>query len=152
MRTFGRMTYAGLMLVILGLAQQTPKSVTVDGKVLRNVGNPASDPLPGSWLSYGRNQSETRYSTLKQINDTNAKRLGLAWTYVVGRRRRQPGRHAASVEQHPLRHHHLERCIRAGRPNRQRNMALGSGSKPDRGAAEDLLRHREPRHRALQRH
>src|SRR5271170_7735430 len=91
MRTFGRMTYAGLALVILGvsgsgwlLAQQTPKPVTVDGKVLHNVGNPASDPLPGSWLSYGRNQSETRYSTLKQINDTNAKRLGLAWIYVVG--------------------------------------------------------------------
>jgi len=58
--------------------------VNVDGKVLRNVGNVANDSLPGSWLTYGRNQSETRYSTLKQIDDTNAKRLGLAWSYVLG--------------------------------------------------------------------
>ena len=63
--------------------QPGAKPVNVDGKVLRNAGA-ANDALPGSWLSYGRNQNETRYSTLKQINDTNAKRLGLAWTYVVG--------------------------------------------------------------------
>src|ERR1700733_11129305 len=64
-------------------AQKTAKPVNVDGKVLRDAGS-AEDPLPGSWLSYGRNQSETRYSTLKQINDSNAKRLGLEWSYVVG--------------------------------------------------------------------
>jgi quinohemoprotein ethanol dehydrogenase len=65
-------------------AQKTAKPLNVDGKVLRDAGSLADDTLPGSWLSYGRNQSETRYSTLKQINDTNAKRLGLAWTYAVG--------------------------------------------------------------------
>jgi glucose dehydrogenase len=65
-------------------AQNTSKPINVDGKVLRNAGSIADDSLPGSWLSYGRNQSETRFSTLKQINDTNAKRLGLAWSYVVG--------------------------------------------------------------------
>ncbi|MGB6942644.1 MAG: PQQ-binding-like beta-propeller repeat protein, partial [Bryobacteraceae bacterium] len=64
-------------------AQKTPKPVNVDGKSLRNAGS-ANDPLPGSWLSYGRNQSETRYSTLQQINASNAKRLGLDWTYAVG--------------------------------------------------------------------
>jgi len=66
-------------------AQQAanPASVNVDGKVLRNAGA-ANDALPGSWLTYGRTQGETRYSTLKQINDTNAKRLGLAWSYIVG--------------------------------------------------------------------
>ena len=37
-----------------------------------------------SWLSYGRDQDETRYSTLRQIDSTNAKRLGLAWSYVMG--------------------------------------------------------------------
>ena len=63
-------------------AQAAP--VNVDGKILRNAGSVASDALPGSWLSYGRNQNETRYSTLKQINDSNAKSLGLAWSYVVG--------------------------------------------------------------------
>src|SRR3984957_5749701 len=65
-------------------AQKTTKLANVDGKVLHDAGSVADDPLPGSWLSYGRNQSETRYSTLKQINDANAKRLGLAWSYVVG--------------------------------------------------------------------
>jgi quinohemoprotein ethanol dehydrogenase len=63
--------------------QQAAKPVNIDGKVLRNAGS-ANDALPGSWLTYGRTQGETRYSPLKQINDTNAKRLGLAWSYVTG--------------------------------------------------------------------
>ena len=83
MRIFGQTAIAALALTTLAFAQTT-KPVTVDSKVLRSAGSAANDPLPGSWLSYGRNQSETRYSPLKQINDTNAKRLGLAWTYVVG--------------------------------------------------------------------
>src|SRR5450631_3707919 len=94
MHNFGRI-HAALALGVIGLfgglfgagglcAQAPAKPVNVDGKVLRNAGSVANDALPGSWLSYGRNQSETRYSTLKQINDTNAKRLGLAWTYEVG--------------------------------------------------------------------
>jgi quinohemoprotein ethanol dehydrogenase len=66
------------------LAQKTVKPVNVDGKVLRDTGSVTEDIMPGSWLTYGRNQSETRYSTLKQINDTNAKRLGLEWSYVIG--------------------------------------------------------------------
>src|SRR4029077_764184 len=65
-------------------AQKTAKPLNVDGKLLRDAGSVADDSLPGSWLSYGRNQSETRFSTLKQINDTNAKRLGLVWSYAVG--------------------------------------------------------------------
>lgn len=91
MRTLGR-TRAVLILAALAISgayflraqQQAPKPLNVDAKVLRNAGSVANDPLPGSWISNGRNQSETRYSTLKQINDTNAKRLGLAWSYVVG--------------------------------------------------------------------
>ena len=55
----------------------------VTGEVLRRTGT-TDDPMPGAWLSYGRNQSETRYSTLKQIDATNARRLGLAWSYVMG--------------------------------------------------------------------
>ncbi len=76
------------ILALLGAgwlaAQQAAKPVNIDGRILRSVGNTATDPLPGSWISYGRNQNETRFSPLKQINDTNAKRLGLAWTYVTG--------------------------------------------------------------------
>src|SRR5579863_10008330 len=81
LRRASLVTFAVAMLL---QAQHTPKAVNVDGKVLRNAGNVAEDSLPGSWLSYGRNQSETRFSTLKQINDTNARRLGLAWSYAVG--------------------------------------------------------------------
>ncbi len=55
----------------------------VDMEVLKNAGTPA-DTLPGSWLSYGHSQNETRYSALKQIDASNVSRLGLAWTYVVG--------------------------------------------------------------------
>src|SRR6188768_3893531 len=91
MRTFGR-TCAALALAGIGFfgayllrAQQAKSNaVNIDGKVLRNAASVTNDALPGSWLSYGRNQNETRYSTLKQINDTNVKRLGLTWSYVVG--------------------------------------------------------------------
>jgi quinohemoprotein ethanol dehydrogenase len=55
----------------------------VTNEVLRRTSG-ANDSLPGSWLSYGRTQGETRYSTLKQIDTTNAKRLGLAWSYAMG--------------------------------------------------------------------
>src|SRR5438046_1734204 len=58
-------------------------AANVTNDVLRRAGA-ANDPLPGEWLSYGRTQGETRYSTLKQIDTSNAKRLGLAWSYVMG--------------------------------------------------------------------
>ena len=68
-----RRTYAALALGVLGLcggaawlrAQSTAKPVNIDGKILRSAGSAGNDALPGSWLSYGRNQSETRYSPLK---------------------------------------------------------------------------------------
>jgi quinohemoprotein ethanol dehydrogenase len=62
-------------------ASNVPTNVTND--VLRRTGT-ANDLLPGAWLAYGRTQSETRYSTLKQIDTSNAKRLGLGWSYVMG--------------------------------------------------------------------
>ncbi len=90
MRTFrwGNVALAVGILALSGgmwLRAQQPgaKPVNVDGKVLRNAGT-ATGLLPGSWLTYGRSQGETRYSTLKRINDTNVKRLGLEWSYVVG--------------------------------------------------------------------
>ena len=74
-------TFLGVSAVIFGQQDRVTPNVTND--VLRRTGA-ANDPLPGSWLSYGRDQDETRYSTLKQIDSTNAKRLGLAWSYVMG--------------------------------------------------------------------
>lgn len=55
----------------------------VDLTVLKRAGTP-NDKLPGSWLTYGKSQSEQRYSPLKQIDTSNVKRLGLAWSYAVG--------------------------------------------------------------------
>jgi alcohol dehydrogenase (cytochrome c)/quinohemoprotein ethanol dehydrogenase len=39
----------------------------------------AADSHPGDWMSYGRTYSEQRFSPLKQIDDQNAGKLGLAW-------------------------------------------------------------------------
>jgi len=36
------------------------------------------------WPTYGLNSGETRFSPLKQIDTTNVKRLGLAWSYDIG--------------------------------------------------------------------
>lgn len=55
----------------------------VNAAVLKAAGT-ANDPMAGSWLSYGRTQSETRFSPLNQINTSNVGKLGLAWSYVVG--------------------------------------------------------------------
>ena len=46
-----------------------------------------ADEEPGNWMTHGRTYSEQRFSPLKQINEQNVGRLGLAW-YVdldVGR-------------------------------------------------------------------
>src|SRR4029453_1772488 len=67
-------------------AQQTRvtnTATTITNDVLRGGGT-ANDPTGGSRLRVGRTQGETRYSPLKQIDTTNAKRLGLAWSYVMG--------------------------------------------------------------------
>ena len=58
-------------------------SAPVTSEVLRRAGT-AADPMAGAWLSYGKTQGETRYSPLQQIDATNAKDLGLAWSYVMG--------------------------------------------------------------------
>ncbi len=39
----------------------------------------AADKDPGQWMSHGRDWTEQRFSPLKQINDKNVDRLGLAW-------------------------------------------------------------------------
>ena len=77
----------GVMAVILPAFAQSQAGgaalPVVDPAVLKNAGTSA-DKLPGSWLSYGRSQGETRYSPLKQLDSSNVSRLGLAWSYVIG--------------------------------------------------------------------
>ncbi len=45
----------------------------------------AAGKTGGDWLTYGLTQAETRYSPLNQINATNVSRLGLAWSYDLGK-------------------------------------------------------------------
>lgn len=40
-----------------------------------------ADARTGDWITHGRNYAETRFSPLKQINDANAKDMGLVWSF-----------------------------------------------------------------------
>ena len=40
---------------------------------------------PEEWTSYGLTPGETRYSPLNQINASNVARLGLNWSFDVGK-------------------------------------------------------------------
>jgi quinohemoprotein ethanol dehydrogenase len=48
----------------------------IDDAALRNVDSRAAD-----WITHGRDYAETRFSPLKQIDSTNIKDLGLAWSF-----------------------------------------------------------------------
>jgi quinohemoprotein ethanol dehydrogenase len=41
----------------------------------------AADREPGNWMSTGRTYDEQRFSPLRQVNDGNVDKLGLAWTF-----------------------------------------------------------------------
>ena len=68
-------------LVALGSGLMTAEPATPAGGAARvtreRVDN--ADKEPGQWMTNGRNWGETRFSPLKQINDSNVSRLGLAW-------------------------------------------------------------------------
>ncbi|MBM5812717.1 MAG: PQQ-dependent dehydrogenase, methanol/ethanol family [Gammaproteobacteria bacterium] len=44
----------------------------------------AIDSEPGAWLTGGRDQQQSYYSPLDQINRENVARLGFAWQYEIG--------------------------------------------------------------------
>lgn len=48
----------------------------IDDAALRNA-----DARAGEWITHGRTYSEARFSPLKQIDATNVKSLGLAWSF-----------------------------------------------------------------------
>jgi alcohol dehydrogenase (cytochrome c)/quinohemoprotein ethanol dehydrogenase len=48
-----------------------------------------AESQPGNWLTYGRTYSEQRFSPLKQIDDHNVARLGLAWYFDLDTHRGQ---------------------------------------------------------------
>ncbi len=41
------------------------------------------EAAPAEWLTYGRDQAETHYSPLDQVNSDNVDRLGLAWSWEI---------------------------------------------------------------------
>lgn len=61
-------------------AKQTPAAV--DAERLLNADNE-----PGSWMSYGRNYSEQRFSELQQVNTKTVDKLGLAWSFELETKR-----------------------------------------------------------------
>ena len=69
---------AGILVTTwIAIGQQNRR---VDQNTLKNAGKSNTE----DWLMYGLNYQEQRYSLLKQIDPTNVKRLGLAWTYEIG--------------------------------------------------------------------
>ena len=63
-----------------GSAAKAQNVRRVDDAALKNAAK-----NPAEWTTYGFTQGETRYSPLQQINASNVARLGLAWSYDVGR-------------------------------------------------------------------
>ncbi|HXP84023.1 MAG TPA: PQQ-binding-like beta-propeller repeat protein [Bryobacteraceae bacterium] len=69
---------AGWMLADRNALAQQPRRV--DDNALKNAGKTGED-----WISYGLTPGETRYSPLNAINTGNVSRLGLAWSYDLGK-------------------------------------------------------------------
>jgi quinohemoprotein ethanol dehydrogenase len=46
-----------------------------------------ADSENDSWLLHGRTYDESRFSPLKDINDSNVHELGLAWSFETGTNR-----------------------------------------------------------------
>jgi quinohemoprotein ethanol dehydrogenase len=66
-------------LLAASIAANAQTARVVDDAALKNAGKSVE------WLTYGMTQGETRYSPLNQINTTNVSKLGLAWSYDLGR-------------------------------------------------------------------
>jgi quinohemoprotein ethanol dehydrogenase len=60
--------------------QTAPPTRRIDDSALRKAGQSGDE-----WLTYGLDQSETRFSPLTDINASNVSRLKPVWSYDVGR-------------------------------------------------------------------
>ena len=144
----GRSIAVGVLLATwVAVAQQ---GRPVNDAVLRTA------PTTGEeWLTYGLDLGEKRFSPLNQINATNVSRLGLAWSYdIPGTFGNPPG--GGNQEATPLVWNGTLYGIttwsvvfavdaRTGKAT----LDVGSAGEPPRRAAQDLLRHRQPRRRDL---
>ena len=74
-RRCGRRRCGGLAMTCAEL--RTARARKVDDATLLK-------PADGDWVGYGRDYAETHHSPLKQIDQSNVSRLGVAWSVEVG--------------------------------------------------------------------
>jgi quinohemoprotein ethanol dehydrogenase len=72
-------TTTAIMALLAPACFGQAKTPQVDDAALR-----AAAGAPEQWLTIGRDYAETRFSPLRQIDDRNVNRLGLAWSYDTG--------------------------------------------------------------------
>jgi quinohemoprotein ethanol dehydrogenase len=68
-------------VVVLSLAAATPSLAQSAARAVDDAALVAAPRNADTWLSYGRDYAETRFSPLTAIDDGNVTRLGLAWSY-----------------------------------------------------------------------
>jgi len=75
-----RVAAAAALILLCGFsAMPQPSAQNANSANLTDAQIVHADDQPGNWLTHGRTYSEQRFSPLKQIDDHNAARLGLAW-------------------------------------------------------------------------
>jgi glucose dehydrogenase len=79
----GALLYQGYRLSTARETKSQTSASVSDAQIVK------AESQPGNWLTYGRTYSEQRFSPLKQINDHNAGRLGLAWYFDLDTHRGQ---------------------------------------------------------------
>src|SRR5579872_4902121 len=79
-RTATTITFATLGFALAGWLALGQQGRRVDDAALKNAGKTGED-----WITYGLTPGETRYSPLNQITTANVNRLGLAWSYEIGK-------------------------------------------------------------------
>src|ERR1051325_7548419 len=68
------------MFALAGAIASAQPGRRVDDLALKNAGKNGDE-----WLTYGTTPGEIRYSPLNLINASNVSRLGLEWTYDLGK-------------------------------------------------------------------
>ncbi|WP_144140450.1 glucose/quinate/shikimate family membrane-bound PQQ-dependent dehydrogenase [Paraburkholderia sp. BCC1884] len=75
---------SGLVLVYASFNDPQEINGTLASSETPPAAAAAASKADGDWPAYGRTQSGTRYSPLKQINSQNVKDLQIAWTFRTG--------------------------------------------------------------------
>jgi quinohemoprotein ethanol dehydrogenase len=70
---------------LLSLALAAPLMFSQAGRPVTDATLKAAPQNPDEWTTNGFTPQETRYSPLKQLDTSNVSRLGLAWSYDLGR-------------------------------------------------------------------